>query len=126
AVDFDGDGRRDLVGSIPDALASTARYLKQAGWRTGEPWGFEVKLPPGFDSSNSGRRNRRPIAEWISLGVHPVAGGSISATAGRAALLLPAGTNGPAFLVSKNFDAIYAYNASESYALAIAHLADRL
>lgn len=126
AVDFDGDGRRDLVGSIPDALASTARYLKQAGWRTGEPWGFEVKLPPGFDSSNSGRRNRRPIAEWISLGVQPVAGGSISATAGRAALLLPAGANGPAFLVFKNFDAIYAYNASESYALAIAHLADRL
>ncbi len=65
AIDFDGDGRRDVVGSVPDALASTANYLKRAGWRTGEPWGYEVRLPAGFDVSLAGRRNKRPLSEMI-------------------------------------------------------------
>ena len=128
AVDFDGDGRRDLVGSIPDALGSTANYLKRSGWRTGEPWGYEVQLPQGFNAAQAGRTSRKPLSDWVKQGVRRVDGsavGGVSADA-RAAVILPAGAKGPAFLVFKNFDAIYSYNAAESYALAIAHLADRL
>ncbi|MGQ4659412.1 lytic murein transglycosylase [Lysobacter sp. F6437] len=126
AVDFDGDGRRDLVGSIPDALASTANYLERSGWRSGEPWGYEVRLPAGFDLSVSGRTERRPLSYWTGRGIRRADGTAIDATSTPSALLLPAGSAGPAFLVFKNFDAIYSYNAAESYALAIAHLSDRL
>jgi lytic murein transglycosylase len=126
AVDFDGDGRRDLVGSIPDALGSTAHYLKQAGWQTGEPWGYEVKLPPNFDASQAGRTRRRPSADWVARGVMRVDGTPIIGSDAPSAVLLPTGVAGPAFLVFRNYDAIYAYNASESYALAIALLSDRL
>ena len=126
AVDGDGDGRRDLVASIPDALASTANYLRRAGWRTGEPWGYEVKLPAGFDASLAGRTSRRPLSDWVARGVTRVDGRPIAPSDARSAVLLPAGRNGPAFLVFRNYDAIYSYNAAESYALAIATLADRL
>jgi lytic murein transglycosylase len=127
AVDFDGDGRRDLVGSIPDALASTANYLKRSNWRGGEPWGYEVQLPSGFDTGLAGRTNRRPLSDWLGRGIARVDGGRIDLPGStRAAVLLPAGRGGPAFLVFRNFDAIYSYNAAESYALAIAHLSDRL
>ena len=126
AVDFDGDGRRDLVGSIPDALASTANYLKRAGWRTGQPWGREVTLPAGFDTSVNGRQARRPLSAWLARAARPADGSAVSGSQEATALLLPAGNKGPAFLVHKNFDAIYSYNAAESYALAIAHLSDRL
>ena len=130
AVDGDGDGRRDLVASIPDALASTANYLKKAGWRTGQPWGMEVTVPAGFNAGQAGRTQRRPLADWRAQGIVPVADGAL-APAGlpadsSAALLLPTGIKGPAWLVFRNYDAIYAYNAAESYALAIATLADRL
>lgn len=126
AVDHDGDGRRDLVGSIPDALASTANYLKRSGWRTGQPWGYEVTLPPGFDTGVSGRQARRPLSQWLARGIVRADGQALAPSDAAAALLLPAGPKGPAFLVLKNFDAIYSYNAAESYALAIAHLSDRL
>lgn len=126
AVDGDGDGRRDLVASIPDALASTANYLKQAGWRTGEPWGYEVKLPAGFDAALAGRKGKRALSDWITRGVTRIDGAPIPAAEVPAGVLLPAGANGPAFLVFRNFDAIYSYNAAESYALAIATLSDRL
>lgn len=126
AVDGDGDGRRDLVGSIPDALASTANYLKQAGWRSGEPWGYEVTLPTGFDPALAGRGNRRALSDWVKRGVARVDGSAIAPSEVRAAVLIPAGVDGPAFLVFRNYDAIYAYNAAESYALAIAMLSDRL
>ncbi|MHA3098784.1 lytic murein transglycosylase [Acinetobacter brisouii] len=130
AVDFDGDGRRDLVSSVPDALASTANFLKKAGWQTGLPWGFEVKLPAGMSIAGESRRNKKPLSYWLSRGVVRADGsaliqGNLSDTT-SAGLMTPTGTNGPAFLVFKNFDAIYSYNASESYALAIAHLSDRL
>ncbi len=130
AVDGDGDGRRDLVGSIPDALASTANYLKRAGWRSGEPWGMEVRVPAGLDPALAGRTKRQSVAQWKALGItaldgSPVAPAGLPADA-RAALLLPAGARGPALLVFRNYDAIYSYNAAESYALAIATLADRL
>ncbi len=129
AVDFDGDGRRDLVGNIPDALASTANFLNKGGWRTGQPWGLEVKLPSGFDTTAAGRRNKLPLATWAERGVRRLDGSALGGgdlPSDGAALLLPAGAQGPAFVVFKNFDAIYGYNAAESYALAIAHLADRL
>ncbi len=129
AVDFDGDGRRDLVGNAADALASTANFLAKGGWRTGQPWGFEVKLPPGFDAAGTGRRNKQTLAAWTERGVRRLDGSPLAganAPAEGAALLLPAGAAGPAFIVYRNFDVIYGYNAAESYALAIAHLADRL
>ncbi|TSH71282.1 lytic murein transglycosylase [Acinetobacter sp. RF15A] len=130
AVDFDGDGRRDLVSSIPDALASTANFLSKRGWQTGQPWGFEVKIPQNMSISGEGRRNKKSLGSWVNRGLVRADGtalvqGNLS-EASQAGLLAPAGPNGPIFLVFKNFDAIYSYNAAESYALAIAHLSDRL
>lgn len=130
AVDFDGDGRRDLVSSTTDALASTANFLKKRGWQTGMPWGFEVRIPEGMSISDEGRRNKKSLSSWVSRGVvradgSPVIQGNLSESS-SAGLMAPAGANGPVFLVFKNFDAIYSYNAAESYALAIAHLSDRL
>ena len=125
AVDHDGDGRADLVDSIPDALGSTANYLKKAGWVPGQTWGFEVDLPQGFNASLAGRTKKRDFSQWAASGVKR-ADGKPMPSSGQAGLIIPAGVNGPAFLVTKNFDAIYAYNAAESYALAIAHLSDRL
>lgn len=124
AVDFDGDGRRDLVDSIPDALASTANYLKKSGWITGASWGYEVKLPAGY-AGPSGRTGKQDLASWAGRGITRVDGSAL-ANLPAAGLLLPAGRNGPAFLVTRNFDAAYAYNAAESYALAISVLSDRL
>jgi len=124
AIDFDGDGRRDIVGSVPDALGSTANYLKRAGWVTGQPWGYEVRLPAGY-AGPAGRRTKQSLAQWAELGIRQVDGSALAGS-GPAGLLLPSGARGPAFLVFRNFDAIFAYNAAESYALAIAHLADRL
>lgn len=126
AVDQDGDGRRDLVASIPDALASTARYLQLAGWQSGQDWGHEVTLPAGFDAGLAGRTKRRPLSDWLARGIRRADGVPLLASDAAAALLLPTGTQGPAFLVYRNYDAIYAYNAAESYALAIALLSDRL
>jgi lytic murein transglycosylase len=124
AIDFDSDGRRDIVGSVPDALASTANYLRRAGWMQGKPWGYEVRLPAGYNGP-SGRRQKQTLAHWATLGITHIDGKPVEGP-GRAGLLLPAGVKGPAFLVFRNFDAIYSYNAAESYALAIAHLSDRL
>jgi hypothetical protein len=126
AVDFDGDGRRDLVDGVADALASTANYLARGGWKKNEAWGFEVILPAGFDASVAGRRNKLPLSEWIARGVKGADGRPLPAGGPDHALLLPAGPEGPAFLVGKNFDVIYGYNAAESYALAIAELSERL
>jgi lytic murein transglycosylase len=123
AVDFEGDGRRDIVDSAPDALASTAHYLSKSGWRSGLPWGFEVKLPPGY-SGPSGRKARQSMSFWAGKGLARVDGRSLGE--GDAALLLPAGRDGPAFLVTRNFDAVYSYNAAESYTLAACVLADKL
>nr|WP_152228003.1 lytic murein transglycosylase [Pseudomonas sp. SCB32] len=126
AEDFDGDGHRDLVGSTADALASTANYLRKAGWREGQPWGYEVKLPAGFDPALAGRTKRRAISDWTARGVKRIDGKPIPNIDSKAAILLPAGAQGPAFMVLRNYDAIYSYNAAESYALAISLLSDRL
>ncbi|MGJ3265287.1 MAG: lytic murein transglycosylase [Salinarimonas sp.] len=125
AVDFDGDGRRDIVGSTVDALGSTANYLARSNWRAGEPWGYEVRLPAGFPESRTGRRNKRALSDFAGMGVRRIDGGALTGP-GQAAILAPAGTNGPAWVVFSNFDAIYSYNQAESYALAIALLSDRL
>jgi lytic murein transglycosylase len=124
AVDFDGDGRRDLVSSVPDALGSTANYLKASGWRPGDSWMIEVKAPSGYDGP-TGRKAKASLSTWGKRGVVRADGKKLSGGA-EAGLLLPAGPNGPGFLVFRNFDAIYSYNQAESYALAISHLADRL
>ena len=126
AVDGDGDGKRDLMDNTTDALASTANFLAKAGWQSGQPWGFEVKLPRGLNTGDEGRRSKRPISEWIARGLRKVDGSPLPDTLGSAGLMTPSGPTGPAFLVFKNFDAIYSYNAAESYGLAIAHLSDRL
>jgi membrane-bound lytic murein transglycosylase B len=126
AVDFDKDGRRDVWGSVADALASAANFLRASGWVAGRPWGVEVALPPQFDFAWSAPGRVRTMAEWQAAGVSPVAGGG-----GRLAdlplrLILPAGAQGPAFLVSGNFRALLRYNQSTAYALAVGHLADRI
>ncbi|MFC4765483.1 lytic murein transglycosylase [Dyella koreensis] len=126
AVDFDGDGRRDLIASVPDALGSTAHYLQMSHWQSGQPWGYEVKLPSPFDSKVSGRDAKRPMSYWRAQGVRLVNGSPLPDADTPAALVLPAGAQGPAFLTLRNFDAIYAYNASINYTLAIALLSDQL
>ncbi len=123
AVDFEGDGRRDIVDSAPDALASTAHYLAKSGWRSGLPWGFEVKLPPRY-SGPSGRKARQSMSFWEAKGLVRIDGRPLGE--GDAALLMPAGHDGPAFLVTRNFDAVYSYNPSEAYALAACVLSDKL
>ena len=126
AVDFDKDGRRDLVRSAADALASTANYLAKGGWRVGEPWGFEVTLPAGFDARGSGRKFRKPLSFWKAKGIARIDGAPLGRADRSAALILPAGARGPAFLVFRNYDVIFSYNAAESYSLAIALLSDQL
>jgi len=126
AQDFDGDGRRDLMDSVPDALASTAHFLNKAGWNPAQVWGLEVKLPAGIDITGESRKNKRSLAEWSARGLTPKDGSALPNSGGLAGLITPAGIQGPAFLVFRNFDAVYSYNAAESYGLAIAHLSDRL
>ena len=126
AVDFDGDGKRNVVDSIPDIIASTANNLKLDGWEFGKAWGYEVVLPQGFDYRNANRTIKRTLGEWNSMGLRRPSGVAFPRASDTAYLLLPAGANGPAFLMMKNFDAILKYNPADAYALAIGHLADRL
>ncbi|WP_027612892.1 lytic murein transglycosylase [Pseudomonas sp. URIL14HWK12:I6] len=127
AVDFDGDGRRDIWSSPADALASTAHYLQSSGWQRGQPWGFEVQLPSGFNYTLADGAMRKTVAEWRQLGVILPNGGQAPAGSEQlsAALLLPAGYRGPAFLILDNFRAILKYNNSSSYALAVSLLSER-
>lgn len=126
AVDADGDGRRDLWGSIPDAMASAARYLAASGWQPGLRWGRQVRLPDGFDFTLAGRDRRQPLAEWSALGVMDAYGNPIPRLDLPASLLVPAGHDGPAYLVYDNFDVIMRWNRSEYYAISVGRLADRL
>lgn len=121
AQDGDGDGRRDIWGSIADVMASTANYLARSGWQTGEPWGIEVKLPAGFDYAQT---ERRSSAEWAAQGVQALNGPL--PIFDSAAVIVPAGAQGPAFMVGANFRAILRYNNATSYALAVATLSDAI
>ena len=126
AVDWTGDGKKDIWGSKEDALASTANYLAKAGWKSDRPWGWEVLLPGNFNKALIGRRIWRPVSEWVKLGVAPASGGKFSAPQADAFVMIPQGIDGPAFLVTRNFLSIMDYNFSHSYALAVGHLADRI
>jgi len=126
AVDWTGDGKRDIWGSREDALASTANYLAKAGWKSDRPWGWEVSLPSKFNRALIGRSKWRTVDEWASLGIKPAAGGSFKSSQVKAFVMIPQGIEGPAFLVTQNFMAIMDYNLSHSYALAVGHLADRI
>jgi membrane-bound lytic murein transglycosylase B len=126
AVDHDGDGKRDIWGNIPDALASTASYLRVSNWRPGETWGYEVKLPNGFNPKRVGENTLKSLGEWQKIGIVKVKGEPFPRLSDKASLFAPEGTRGPAFLVTNNFRSILRYNVAKSYALAVGHLADRL
>lgn len=121
AVDGDGDDRRDIWGSIPDVMASTANYLARAGWQPGQPWGVEVNLPDDYDYAQTGRRSTQA---WAEQGVEAVSG--MLPRFDSAEVIVPAGAEGPAFLVGPNFRAILRYNNATSYALAVATLGDAI
>mgnify|MGYP000087685928 FL=1 len=125
AVDADGDGRRDIWGSMADVLASTANFLKGSGWQAGEPWGVEVRLPPGFDIARASDALRQTGAQWAAEGMRTLDGAALPEFT-DSAILLPAGARGPAFLMGPNFRAILRYNNSTSYALAVGLLAQRI
>ncbi|ROT96306.1 lytic murein transglycosylase [Histidinibacterium lentulum] len=124
AVDFTGDGRRDIWADDPtDSLASTANYLARAGWRTGEPWGLEVAVPAGIDPGLLGRRKNRPTSDWAARGVTRSGGGALPA--GSASLIVPQ-AGGPGFLAFRNFEVIARYNNAVNYVIGVGHLSDRL
>lgn len=125
AVDYDGDGRRNLWGSVPDALASAANFLQDLGWKSGWRWGREVLLPPDFPYELAGYEPR-PLSEWKRLGVRTAYGRELPDAGVDASLLVLAGYEGPAFLVYDNFQTIMRWNQSEFYAVAVGHLADRI
>ncbi len=126
AVDFDGDGRRNIWGDDPaDALASTAAFLARWGWRKGEPWGVEIALPQGFDYTLSGEKIHHSAAEWQAMGVSR-AGGFALPDCGPASVLLPGGARGAAFLICANFHVIEHYNPADAYVIAVGHLGDRI
>lgn len=125
AVDANGDGRRDIWGSVADVMASTANFLSKSGWKADQPWGAEVLLPPEFDFSRADAAVRQPASEWANEGVQSVDGAPLPPLA-DSSILLPAGARGPAFLVGSNFRAILRYNNSTNYALAVGLLAQRL
>ena len=125
AVDADGDGRRDIWGSVADVMASTANFLARSGWQAGQPWGLEVRLPPGFDYARADADVRQPTSGWADEGVQSMDGAPLPALEGSS-ILLPASARGPAFLVGPNFRTILRYNNSTSYALAVGLLAQKL
>jgi membrane-bound lytic murein transglycosylase B len=126
AVDFSGDGRRDVWGEDPtDALASAANYLARSGWQRGRPWGLEVRVPAGFNYGSADQSNRRPVADWNARGVTRLDGSPLP-DHGPAAVIAPAGARGPAFVVYQNFFVIKRYNNATSYAMGVGHLGDRI
>ncbi len=126
AVDFRGEGRADIWNSVPDSLASTANYLKSHGWRAGETWGYEVALPGGFDYAHVWAGTRASLADWQAAGITRASGRPFPRPGDVARLYTPMGGHGPAFAALANFDVIKRYNNSDSYALAVGHLADRI
>lgn len=127
AVDFDGDGRRDIWNSVPDTLGSIANFLVAHGWKSGRHWGVEIPAPPGNLCTLEGPDKGRPLAEWAKLGALPASHAKAARALGdRAFLLMPAGRHGPAFLVSENFYVLKSYNESDLYASFVGHLGERI
>ena len=126
AVDFTGDGRRDIWSENPtDALASTAAYLKRFGWTKGQPWGVEVRLPRGFNAAMANRKIKKSPADWARLGVVDMNGRQVK-NYGSASILLPAGSRGAAFMIFNNFKVIERYNPADAYVIGVGHLSDRI
>lgn len=127
-VDFDGNGKRDIWRSAPDALASAANSLKSQGWDGKQPWAYEVSLPKNFDCSLQGPDQALPIAEWMDLGVKRVRGRKFpqERLGDWTFLVLPAGMKGPAFLATTNFSVLKLYNNSDVYAIFVGHVADMI
>jgi membrane-bound lytic murein transglycosylase B len=123
AVDIEGTGRPNIWTSTPDVLASIANYLLRSGWRAGETWGQPATLPPSFDSNLTGRDNRRPLTDWLRMGVRP-AGRLLAYSNQSAAVVQPDGPGGEAFFAYANFAAIRRYNPSDFYALAVGLIGD--
>ena len=126
AVDYDGDGKRNIWYDVPDALASTASYLKHSNWQAGQSWGYEVTLPKGFNPKKVSEKTLRRLGDWQKLGITRVGGEPFPRPGDKAGLYAPTGTAGPAFLVLNNFRSILRYNQATSYALGVGHLSDRL
>jgi membrane-bound lytic murein transglycosylase B len=126
AVDFNGDGRRDIWSDGPDLFASIANYLRSVGWHAGETWGRAIVLPPGFDMRQAGLERLKPVVEWAALGVRRTDGLPLDSNDPPAAVLLPGGETGPAFLVYDNFRVILRWNRSNYFATAVGLLADRI
>jgi membrane-bound lytic murein transglycosylase B len=126
AVDMDGDGRRDIWDSRPDALGSIAHYLARSGWREEELWGREVVLPPGFNPEDARRENTRPLRDWVRMGLRRPDGAALPPLDLQTAILLPGGAGGQAFAVYPNFNVIRRYNPSNFYALVVGMLSDRV
>ncbi len=125
AVDFRGDGRRDIWSDdSTDGLASAAAYLSRSGWTRGQPWGVEVRLPADF-SGPFGRGTTRSPASWAGAGVRDINGNRVP-DHGAASIIIPAGRSGPAFMTFRNFTALTRYNNSESYVIGVGHLSDRI
>ena len=126
AVDFTGDGKRDIWSDDPtDALASTAAYLSRFGWRKGQPWGVEVRLPRGFDAGQASRGIKRMPTDWARMGVTDMDGRPVP-DHGRASILLPAGRGGAAFMIFDNFSVLERYNNADAYVIGVGHLSDRI
>jgi membrane-bound lytic murein transglycosylase B len=121
AIDFSGDGKRDIWTNVPDVIGSTGNYLSKEGWKFGLPWGFEVAIPPGFDH----RKSRATFEEWLKLGVKRADGKAYPAS-GDGILFFPTGVPGPAFIITENYHVLREYNNSDAYAISIGHLADRM
>lgn len=126
AVDYDGDGRRDIWFDRADVLASIANFISRLGWRQGERWGQEVVLPAGFDTSGSGLGTWRSTAEWNRLGIRSADGTPLAGQASEASLVLPGGAEGPALLVRHNFRTIMRWNNSTYFAAAVGYLSDSM
>jgi membrane-bound lytic murein transglycosylase B len=126
AVDYDGDGRRDIWNSRGDVLASIANYIRGLGWRSGESWGQDVLLPNGFNPGSAGLNARRPTGEWSRLGVRSIDAGPLAGRESEASLVMPEGASGPALLVYANFRAIMKWNPSTYFAVSVGYLADSM
>ena len=126
AVDGNGDGRRDIWHTLPDVFSSAANFLSESGWQGDKTWGREVSIPSDFDLNLTGRQVKKTLAAWQVLGVRKINGENLPRVNIKASVILPAGHNGPAFLVYNNFHTILRWNRSDFYAIAVGHLADRI
>ncbi len=126
ALDYDNDGKKDIWNNTSDAFASAAHFLENSGWVPGLPWGYEVVMPADFPWEQSGADNRQPVARWQALGVRRPDGGDLTLQEKSGAILLPAGWQGPAFVVLQNFYTILRWNNSHLYAISVGHLSDRI